>query len=137
MARCELTAKGPAVKNLVSHSNIKTKSKNMPNVQSKKLFSRTLNRQVTLKVATTTIRSLEARGGLDVFLLNAPDADLSRRALAVKYQIRRKISGGGKSNGEAKAAAPVEAKAAPKAPRSTEAKPKKTASKAKKTGAKS
>lgn len=132
MARCELTAKGPTVKNLVSHSNIKTKSVNNPNVQYKKLFSRTLGRQVTFKVATTTIKSLEARGGLDVFLLNAPDRDLSRRALAVKNQIRRKMNAG-----QAKTAAPkatVEA-SAPKAPA---AKAKKTpATKAKKTGAKS
>ena len=135
MARCELTAKGPAVKNLVSHSNIKTKSKNMPNVQYKKLFSRTLNRQVTLKIATTTVRTVEARGGLDTFLLNAPDRDLSRKALAVKNQIRRKITGSKNGSAAEVKAAPVEAEA--KAPRTTETKAKKAPSKAKKTGAKS
>ncbi len=93
MARCELTGKGPAVKNLVSHSNIKTKSRNKPNVQSKKMFSRTLNRQVTLKIATSTIKALEASGGFDKFILNACDTGLSRRALTVKNQIKRKIGG--------------------------------------------
>src|SRR5688572_10367760 len=93
MARCELTGKGPAVKNLVSHSNIKTKSRNIPNVQSKKLFSRTLNRLVNLKLATSTIKALEACGGFDKFVLNANDDEMSKRALAVKNQIRRKVKG--------------------------------------------
>lgn len=132
MARCELTGKGPVVKNLVSHSNIKTKSRNQPNVQAKKLFSRTLNRQVVLKVATTTIRTLESRGGLDVFLLNAPDADLSRRALAVKNSIRRKITSG---NGAQKTqqAVSVDAKADAPAKKAPAAKKAKAASKSKAT----
>ncbi len=33
MGRCELTGKAPVVKNLVSHSNIKTKSIQRPNLQ--------------------------------------------------------------------------------------------------------
>jgi len=93
MARCELTGKGPAVKNLVSHSNIKTKSRNKPNVQSKKLFSRTLNRLVSLKLATSTIKALEAGGGFDKFILNARDNEMSKRALAIKNQIKRKVKG--------------------------------------------
>jgi large subunit ribosomal protein L28 len=92
MARCELTGKGPTVKNLVSHSNIKTKSRNFPNVQQKKIFSRTLNKQVSLKIATSTIKSLQAMGGFDVFILNAPDKTLSKRALTVKGQIKRKMN---------------------------------------------
>lgn len=101
MARCELTGKGPAVKNLVSHSNIKTKSRNRPNVQSKKMFSRTLNRQVTLKIATSTIKALEACGGFDKFILNATDAKLSKRALTVKNQIKHKMQGAGKTEAAA------------------------------------
>ncbi len=104
MARCELTGKGPAVKNLVSHSNIKTKSRNYPNVQSKKIFSRTLNKQVSLKMATSTIKSLQAMGGFDVFILNAPDANLSKRARAVKGLIKRKISSSNKPSAKETAA---------------------------------
>ena len=33
MPQCELTGKKPVVKNLVSHSNIKTKSRALPNVR--------------------------------------------------------------------------------------------------------
>lgn len=92
MSRCELTGKGPAVKNLVSHSNIKTKSLAMPNVQSKRMFSRVLNQMVRLKVATSAIRDMEHIGGFDTFILNQPETALSPRALDVKNRIRRKMS---------------------------------------------
>lgn len=93
MPRCELTGKGPVVKNLVSHSNIKTKSTAQPNVQKKRLFSRVLNELVTLRIATGTIRALEHTGGLDKFILNQDESTLSKRALAVRNRIRRKMAG--------------------------------------------
>ncbi|MGE0764584.1 MAG: 50S ribosomal protein L28 [Bdellovibrionales bacterium] len=91
MARCELTGKQPEVKNLVSHSNIKTKSVSNPNVQQKRIFSRALNQMVNLKMATSTIRSMEHMGGFDTFLLNQPDSKLSKRALEVKTRILRRL----------------------------------------------
>lgn len=91
MAVCELTGKAPKVKNLVSHSNIKTKSKSLPNVQQKRMFSRALNEMVSLKVATSTIRSIEHMGGIDTFILNQPDEALTKRALTVKQRILRKL----------------------------------------------
>lgn len=92
MSRCELTGRGPVVKNLVSHSNIKTKSIALPNVQQKRVFSRTLNQMVSLKMSTHAIRSMEHVGGLDVFLLNQKDCVLSSRALDIKRRIKRKIN---------------------------------------------
>ena len=59
MARCEVTGKGPVVKNLVSHSNIKTKSVSLPNVQTKRIFSRVLNQMVRLNLAASAIRDME------------------------------------------------------------------------------
>jgi large subunit ribosomal protein L28 len=93
MARCELTGKSPAVKNLVSHSNIKTKSVSNPNVQQKRIFSRALNAMISLKMATSTIRSMEHMGGFDKFILNQPQENLSPRALAVKLRILRRLRG--------------------------------------------
>ncbi len=92
MSRCELTGKGPVVKNLVSHSNIKTKSTAQPNIQRKRIFSKTLNEMVRLYMATSTIRDMEHTGGFDQFILNAPEANLSHRALDVKARIRRKMN---------------------------------------------
>ncbi|HEX7673884.1 MAG TPA: 50S ribosomal protein L28 [Bdellovibrio sp.] len=92
MSRCEITGKGPVVKNLVSHSNIKTKSTAQPNVQKKRLFSRTLNAMVRLQIATSAIRDMEHMGGFDNYILNADDSKLSKRAAAVKLRIKKKIS---------------------------------------------
>ncbi|MEK6773225.1 MAG: 50S ribosomal protein L28 [Bdellovibrionota bacterium] len=91
MSRCELTGKGPVVKNLVSHSNIKTKSIALPNVQKKRIFSRVLNQMVRLYMATSTIRDMEHMGGLDNFILNQNDELLSKRAMDVKRRIKRKL----------------------------------------------
>ncbi len=92
MSRCELTGKGPVVKNLVSHSNIKTKSIAQPNVQKKRIFSRVLNEMVRLQIATSAIRDMEHMGGFDTFVLNQDDSKLSKRALAVKARIKRKMT---------------------------------------------
>lgn len=92
MSKCELTGKGPVVKNLVSHSNIKTKSIAQPNVQKKRIFSRALNQMVRLQIATSAIRDMEHVGGFDNFVLNQTDCKLSKRALAVKSRIKRKMS---------------------------------------------
>jgi large subunit ribosomal protein L28 len=91
MSRCELSGKSPVVKNLVSHSNIKTKSVANPNVQRKRIFSKSLNQMVRLYMATSTIRDMEHMGGLDTFILNQNDGVLSPRALDVKNRIKRKI----------------------------------------------
>lgn len=93
MGRCELTGKGPVVKNLVSHSNIKTKSISQPNIQKKRVFSQTLGELVTLRVATSAIRDMEHVGGLDKFILNQDETVLSKRALAVRSRIRQKMAG--------------------------------------------
>lgn len=92
MSRCELSGKSPVVKNLVSHSNIKTKSTAMPNVQRKRIFSKTLNQMVRLYMATSTIRDMEHTGGFDKYILNQSDDVLSQRAMDIKARIRRKIN---------------------------------------------
>lgn len=93
MGRCELTGKSPVVKNLVSHSNIKTKSISQPNIQKKRLFSQALGQMVTLRVAASAIRDMEHAGGLDKFVLGQSDETLSKRALTVKARIRTKLAG--------------------------------------------
>ncbi len=91
MSRCELTGKGPVVKNLVSHSNIKTKSKAQANVQTKKLISQALNTEVKFNIATSTLKSIEHTGGFDKFILGQKDEVLSKRALTVKNKILKKL----------------------------------------------
>lgn len=110
MSRCELTGKGPVVKNLVSHSNIKTKSTALPNVQKKRLFSRALNEMVRLQIATSAIRDMEHMGGFDVFILNQKTNRLSPRAREIQARIRRKMAAKKKTAAPAKAVAKSEPK---------------------------
>jgi large subunit ribosomal protein L28 len=93
MARCELTGKGPTVKNLVSHSNIKTKSTARANIQKKQLYSQALNEFVDLKIATSTLRAIENRGSFDSFLLKLPEDMLSKRAMTIRTRVKRRLAG--------------------------------------------
>ena len=92
MSRCELTGKGPVVKNIVSHSNIKTKSRALPNIQKKKFFSSQLGRFFKFKVAVSAIRDIDKTGAFDTFLLRQSDKSLSPAALRAKKKILKKIS---------------------------------------------
>ncbi len=55
--RCELTAKGPMVGHKVSHSNIKTKRRFLPNLCNVTFISDALGRNVRLRVSTNAIKS--------------------------------------------------------------------------------
>ncbi len=93
MSRCELTGKSPVVTNLVSHSNIKTKTRSLPNVQKKRMFSKVLNQMVQLQIATSALRDMEHMGGFDTYLLNLKENKLSKRAMSVKTRVLRKLKG--------------------------------------------
>ena len=88
--RCELTAKGPLVGNKVSHSNIKTKRRFLPNPVNVTFQSDALARSVRLRVSTNALKSVDHRGGLDAFLLKAKDSELSPRAVEIKRAIQKK-----------------------------------------------
>jgi large subunit ribosomal protein L28 len=63
MARvCDLTGKKPIVGNNVSHSNMKTKRRFLPNLQKKKFFIPETDEWVTLKVCTSAIRTINKLG---------------------------------------------------------------------------
>jgi large subunit ribosomal protein L28 len=103
MSRCELSGKGPMVKNRVSHSNIKTKFRVQPNIQRKQVFSNTLGRMVRFYLATSTIKSLEHVGGLDPYILNQDDGILSKRAQDIKKKIKAQLRTGNGTKKGAKA----------------------------------
>src|SRR5205807_3833578 len=88
--RCDLTGKGPQVGHKVSHSNIKTKRRFLPNLLNVTMISDALERSVKLRVSANALRTVDHRGGLDAFLMKAKDADLSAKALDLKRQIRKK-----------------------------------------------
>jgi len=88
--RCDLTGKGPLVGHKVSHSNIKTLRRFMPNLRNVTLMSDTLNRKVRVRVSANALKSVDHRGGLDAFLLKASDEDLAPKMRELKRQIIKK-----------------------------------------------
>jgi len=86
--RCELTGKTVLVGHKVSHSNIKTKRRFLPNLCNVTMRSDVLERNVRLRVSTNALKSVDHRGGLDAFLLKQSDKTLSPKALDLKRKIK-------------------------------------------------
>jgi large subunit ribosomal protein L28 len=59
---CEITGKAVIVGNKVSHSNIKTKRRFYPNLQTKKFYIPEEDRYVTLRVSAQGIRTISKNG---------------------------------------------------------------------------
>ena len=87
--RCELTGKGVLTGNNVSHSNIKTRRRFLPNLNRVTLTSDALGRAFKFRVSAQALRTVDHRGGLDAFLAKARDEELSPRALKVKRDLER------------------------------------------------
>ena len=63
MARkCPLTSKKPLVGNRVSHANNKTKMRQLPNLQSKRIFLPEENRWVRVRLRTRALRTVSKKG---------------------------------------------------------------------------
>ena len=63
MARvCQITGKRPVSGNSVSHSNIKTKRRFLPNLQTKRFFLAEEDKWVTLKVSSEGLRTINKNG---------------------------------------------------------------------------
>jgi large subunit ribosomal protein L28 len=88
--RCDLTGKKPLVGHKVSHSNIKTKRRFMPNLRNVTLISNALQRSVRVRVSANALRTVDHRGGLDAFLAKAKDVELSPHMREIRREIRKK-----------------------------------------------
>ena len=85
--KCQLTGKTFQSGNNVSHAKNRTKRRFLPNLQNISFISEKLGRSIRLKVATSAIRTVEKKGGLDEYLLSASNTELSPEALKIKKQI--------------------------------------------------
>ncbi|MCG8442797.1 MAG: 50S ribosomal protein L28 [Caulobacterales bacterium] len=103
--RCELTGVQAMSGNNVSHSNRKTRRRFLPNLCDVTLMSDALGRAFKFRVTAKALRSVDHRGGLDAFLLKAPDEELSSAALKVKKEVRKKLAAPGAEAPAADAAA--------------------------------
>tara|TARA_A100001011_G_scaffold377484_1_gene441172 strand:+ start:965 stop:1252 length:288 start_codon:yes stop_codon:yes gene_type:complete len=93
MARqCELTGKGVLTGNNVSHAKNRTRRRFLPNLNNVSLMSEALGKSFKFKISASALRSVDKKGGLDLFLIKAKDTELSPTALKVKKEISKALS---------------------------------------------
>jgi len=88
--RCELSGRGPMVGNNVSHANNRTRRRFLPNLSRVTLLSEALGESVRLRITANALRSVERHGGLDNYLAQARDGELSTRARRLKRAIAKR-----------------------------------------------
>ena len=86
--RCQITGKTVMSGNNVSHANNRTRRRFLPNLQSTRMHSEVLDRQVSLRVSTSAMRTVEKHGGLDSYLLQARNKELAAEARELKREIK-------------------------------------------------
>lgn len=59
---CDITGKKPLVGNRVSHANNKTKMRQLPNLQYKRLWVSEINQYVRVRLSTRALRSIAKMG---------------------------------------------------------------------------
>ncbi len=62
MPKCKLTGKKPLVGYKVSHAHNKTKKRQQPNVQTKRVWDEAKGEWVRLKVSTRALRTIQKKG---------------------------------------------------------------------------
>ncbi len=85
--KCQLTGKTFQSGNNVSHAKNRTKRRFLPNLQKISFISDKLGKSIQLKVAASSIRTVEKKGGLDEYLLKTSNTKLPTEALKLKKQI--------------------------------------------------
>lgn len=88
--RCSVTGKGVLSGNNVSHANNKSRRRFLPNMQQVSFMSTLLGRSVRLRLSTNGIRTVEHKGGIDAFLMQAKPCRLDKETLALKKAILRR-----------------------------------------------
>ncbi len=88
--KCELTGKSFQTGNNVSHAKNRTKRRFLPNLQNISFISESLGQKIQLKVAASTIRTVEKKGGLDDYLIQTPNSKLAEKAKKIKKTILNK-----------------------------------------------
>ena len=88
--KCKLTGKMYQSGNNVSHAKNRTRRRFLPNLQNISFISEKLGKKIQLRVAASTIRTVEKKGGLDEFLINTSNLKLPTEALKIKKLILSK-----------------------------------------------
>ena len=94
--KCEILGVGVATGNNVSHSNRKTRRRFYPNLKNISFKSDVLGVTLNLKVATSSLRTVNKYGNIDNFLVNYGYSKLADKAKTLRVKIKRKLIKEGK-----------------------------------------
>ncbi len=86
---CEITKKKPMSGHNVSHSEIKTKRRFLPNLQVVSFLSEILGTKISMRVSSRGLKTVETNGGIDAYLLNTGNAKLTDEAKKIKARIQK------------------------------------------------
>lgn len=103
--KCELTGVGPTTGNLVSHSNIKTRTRWLPNVKKKQYAIPELGQTITVMLSSRAMRTVDKLGGLVPALFWAKEDKMSAHLLKLRNQISKKAKAATKKGQKAAAKA--------------------------------
>ena len=87
--RCTLTGKGVLSGNNVSHANNRTRRRFWPNLQKVSLLSETLQTTISMRICSSTLRTIEHNGGIDAYLLSLPQRKLTNEGKRIKRRIEK------------------------------------------------
>ncbi len=87
--RCAVTGKGVQTGNNVSHANNKTRRRYLPNLQVTSVFSESLGRNVRMRVTVNGLRTIEHKGGLDAYLIEASSLELETDMRRLKKLVEK------------------------------------------------
>ena len=89
---CEISGKNVMSGNNVSHAKNRTRRKFLPNLQNVKLFSKTLDKFINMKICVRSLKTVEKNGGLDDYLTKTSNRVLAPEAIAIKNIILKHIT---------------------------------------------
>jgi large subunit ribosomal protein L28 len=90
--RCDLLNVSPVSGNNVSHSNRKTKRRFLPNLNKLSFKSEALGIKINLKIAASTLRTINKYGNIDNFLVNYRFNKLSETAIKYRSKITKALA---------------------------------------------
>lgn len=85
---CPITFKRKMSGHNVSHSNRKTRRFFKPNLQQISLYSEALEQKIRVRISVSGLRTIEANGGLDAYLLSTKDSRLAPEFAYLKKVIQ-------------------------------------------------
>ena len=88
---CELSGKKVMTGNNVSKANNRTKRRFLPNLQKSSMHSSILDKTLQFRVAASTIRTVEKKGGIDNYVITSKSSMLAPEIVKLKKLIESRI----------------------------------------------